>query len=501
MVGRSVMRVRQLSVLFGVALLVSGCGDGTPEQTLSWHACADELECATLEVPNDHLHSDGSVQHIAVARTRASDPGARFGVLLYNMGGPGVASTDSLGGLRAMLSQWAPEIVSHFDIVAFDPRGIGRSTPALHYLSDDTIEALRALDPTLVRDADRGVHDAVADWVLQSAANSLEPRFASHVDTESVARDMDLLRIALGEPTVSYFGGSYGTLLGALYMTLFPAHVRAFVLDSPVMPAVDRLELMRGQAEGYEAAYTAFFDWCDATDTCPLHGRAVSEALPALDTMIVAANALPIAYEGRVVTGTDILLALGTGFEGKNAWPYLAEEVEKLLAGDVSGVLPFADAYYGRTADGTYGDDIVDAYTAISALDAPYSPGFDRPAFDAYVDDQVTPAGPHFGPAIAEGERVSVGWPFAKARPLPAVAAEAAPPALVLAGLNDPVTALRWAYELRDALGNGSSLTTREDWVHGQFFSNSCVRDRVVGFLVDPATPLDDASCPFEPAE
>jgi len=246
-----------------VSLVLSGCGSDAsapPPAELAWHSCGSDLECGTLVVPNDYEHSDGLTQRIAVSRARASKPGERLGVLLFNLGGPGEASVDRLDGFRGFLEHWAPELVARFDLVAFDPRGIGKSTPTLHFLADDTLDAMRALDPTPDDDAARAAEDAVDDDALASASSALDARYASHVDTESVARDVDRLRAALGEESIDYFGGSYGGILGALYATLFPTRVRAFVLDSPVMPAVDRLRILRAQAQAYEEGYAAFRD-------------------------------------------------------------------------------------------------------------------------------------------------------------------------------------------------------------------------------------------------
>lgn len=486
-----------------LAVALAGCGGprAAAERTVVWSACSDGLECATLAVPNDYTADDGLTQHIAVARARATDESARIGVLFFNPGGPGAASVDTLAGLRATLADLAPELVAKFDLVAFDPRGIGASTPRLHYLKDTTLDALRSLDPAS-DDADaRAERDAVADDVLASARR-LDPRFGTHVDTESVARDMDGLRAALGEHAVSFLGGSYGTRLGALYATLFPERVRAFVLDSPVPPSVDRLELVRAQAEGYEAAFSAFWAWCDSTESCALRTRDPSEVPRDGAGWAEAARAAFASDTGRTSSGADTLVAIGVELiAGTRAWPGLARQLDGLLAGDGSTLLAVADAYYGRAADGVYADHIVDAYTAISALDSPFPPGFDRAAFDSYVEEQVIPVGPTFGLAIADAERVSIGWPFERAKPLPAIDGRTAPPLLVLAGIHDPATPAVWAQDLRDALANGSLLVTNDDYAHGQFFANGCVRDQALKFLLDPTVPLGVSECSAAPVE
>ena len=486
---------RVVGLVLAVCAATSACGGEEPDSGLDWEPCLDEFECASLEVPNDHTQSDGLKRHVAVARARAGDPARRIGVLLYNLGGPGVEGVHTLSDFQSQLSSSTPELTARFDLVAFDVRGVGESSPRLSFLADETLERIRALDRTPDDEAERAEQDAVADEVLASAAE-LDARFASRVDTESVARDLDLLRDALGEDTLNYFGGSYGTVLGATYMTLFPGRVRSFVLDSAVMPVVERREIVRAQAEGFEQAFGDFVAWCESTETCALQARG-SAVVETIDSLLESADQTPITVGERVLSGSDLLVALGVLLNGgARAWPFMAEAIDEVLGGDASTMLASADRYFGRTSDGTYGDDIVDANLAISALDAP--PGLDRAEFDAFVEEEVLSPGPHFGAAIAAEVRLTVGWPFEMARPLPAIDASRAPPALVLAGLRDPATPARWGFELRDALANGSAVVTHDDSTHGQFQTSSCVRDLGVAFLLDPAALPSDASCPTE---
>jgi pimeloyl-ACP methyl ester carboxylesterase len=283
-------------------------------------------------------------------------------------------------------------------------------------------------------------------------------------------------------------------------MTLFPERVRAFVLDSAVIPVVDRREIVRAQTEGFERALGDFVAWCESTETCALQARADSMVLETIDSLLESADQTPITAGERVLSASDLLVALAAPLSGgARAWPYMAEAIDAVLGGDGSWMLDSADRYYGRTADGTYGDDIVDANFAIGALDAPI--GLSRAEYDAFVEEEVQSLGPHFGAAIAGEVRLTVGWPFDLVRPLPAIDASRAPPALVLAGLRDPTTPARWGYELRDALANGSTVVTHDDSTHGQFLTSQCVRDLGVAFLMDPAPPPSDASCPAESSD
>jgi len=488
--------------LSGLLLATVGCSAESQSGSgpLLWQSCLDGLECATLEVPSDYAAKGAGSQHIAVARGRASEPRRRLGALLLNFGGPGAETVGGLSGFRAFLDGLAPELVAQFDLVGFDPRGIGRSRPALTFLDAATIEAFRALDPTPDDDDERAAHDAVADE-MRAGAERLDATFMRHVDTESVARDMDRLRAALGEPVINYFGGSYGTLLGAVYATLFPERVRAFVLDSAVMPAFDRQELLQGQAAAYEQAFQGFLTRCADSRDCALSALGDAAAIEAaVRAFVEAADEEPLRVDTRLVHGSDLSIALGMMLE-VGAGSGSDELLAGLLAGDVQPFLSGADAWYGRGDDGSYDDDIVDANLAIGALDAPYPEGFHRAEFDAFVEREVVPRSPLFGPMLAEVERTFVDWPFLRPGPLPKIHAPSARPLLVLAGSGDPATPARWSAALRDALANGSALVTHDDAVHGQLFRSQCVRDLAVPFLLDPSEIPADTTCDRDPEE
>jgi pimeloyl-ACP methyl ester carboxylesterase len=484
------------SVLVLPALACSGeSGAEGRASGLTWHDCLDGAECATLAVPNDHVDPAGAKQEMAVARAAASERNGRIGSLLFNFGGPGVPSVEAVPALARWFSQNAPEVRARFDLVGFDPRGIGESTPKIDCVADVAMDRIRALPPTF-SEADRGLYDLLGDEILDGCG-SFDGAFMSHIDTESVARDIELLREALGESAVSYFGGSYGTLLGATYATLFPERVRAFLLDSPVTPSWNRQEILVGQAGGYEAALAAFFDWCAGEGSCVFGPAAdAAEVALAFDDLMARAMISPLLAEARALTAFDLQLAVGSALlGGSDSWPALAEMLAGADGGDASLLLEMADDFYERNADGSYGP-IVDAYMAIAALDAPFPEALDREAYDAFVQNEVFRAGPRLGPGFAVGERLTVGWPFRRETPSPEIHAPTAPPMLLLAGRNDPATPLRWGEALRSALDNGSHLVTVDGFSHGQLFVSVCAQDLAERFLVDPSAVDEDSECP-----
>jgi len=238
----------------------------------SWQACGGKLQCAELTVPVDYSQPDGEQVEIAVARLRASSPDQRLGSLVFNFGGPGDAGTETLGGYA---SQIPASIRARYDLVSFDPRGTGRSRP-VECIDDTTADRLNAVDPTPDSDADLrsmydGTHDPV-DVVARCVARN--GAWLAQLGSRNVARDLDRLRTALGEKTLSFVGYSYGTVIGSVYAQMFPDRVGRMVLDSPVDLSADPLEELRGNSQGFEQALEDFLADCAKNPDCSFHSDA-----------------------------------------------------------------------------------------------------------------------------------------------------------------------------------------------------------------------------------
>ena len=224
--------------------------------SLAWQVDGP-FETSTLAVPLDYATPDGPTVELALIRRPAGDPAKRIGALLVNPGGPGGSGVDMVRNDGTALPE---AILDAFDIVGFDPRGIGQSEP-LDCPAPATITRLEGLDPS--PDSKAEVDENLAVWTsIADACQKAESRLLPFESTETVARDMDRIRAALGEDRISYFGFSYGTYLGARYATLFPDRLRAVVLDGPVDPTLDRLAFNERQARGFEAALDGFLADC-----------------------------------------------------------------------------------------------------------------------------------------------------------------------------------------------------------------------------------------------
>ena len=243
------------------------------DQRLEWAACGDD-ECATLTVPLDYDDPGGATIGIHVDRRPADEQDDKVGSLLVNPGGPGepgsVVAANASGYFR-------PALLRYFDIVGFDPRGTGRSAP-VDCLSDSELDAYVAGEPEPSTPEEARAAVRLTRGLGRGCA-ALSGALASHVSTVEAARDIDVLRAALGERVTSYFGFSYGTELGATYAELFPGRVGRFVLDGAVDPAADPREDALVQAEGFETALRAYVANClDVTDSCFL-GDSVDEGM------------------------------------------------------------------------------------------------------------------------------------------------------------------------------------------------------------------------------
>ncbi len=461
---------------------------------LDWSSCGGpageliDLECATLAVPLDHDDLDGELIDIAVARAASADRDSRIGSLVFNPGGPGGSGIEFLTSAAAVVP---PAIAQRFDLVSFDPRGVGASAAIDCDVDfDDDVTLLAAGDDAgweeLVAEAEGRADTCTADSL------ALEP----YVGTNTAARDLDALRQALGDDQLSYVGFSYGTRLGATYAELFPDRVRALVLDGAVKPTDDLALLGIGQGPGFDAALESFAAACDADPDCALadtgptldvHGRLVEQ--------IAEVGSFPTDDSDRVLTPGELQLGVAAALYSTQLWPVLADALsvaETEQDGSLLQVL--ADTYLGRQPDGSY-DNSQLAGLAINCADDPRRPGVDEVRRQAEL---AAEASVYF----ADFLRASTGC-IGTADPIDPIVigpADGAAPILVIGTTGDPATPYEWAVELAELLSSGVLYTVEADG-HTAFLSVSCVDDVVTEDLVDLELPDDGSSCAAEASD
>jgi pimeloyl-ACP methyl ester carboxylesterase len=457
------------------------------EQQVTWSECRDQFVCASVTVPLDYDDPGGATIDVALLKRPASDPGARVGSLVVNPGGPGVPGTDYAA--QAGLAFRDP-LLDAFDIVGFDPRGTGGSAP-VDCLSDEELDDYVAEDPSPDDAAERR---AYLGWIERFGAGCAERSrdVAAHVTTVEAARDMDVIRAVLGESELTYFGASYGTKLGATYAELFPDRVDRFVLDGAVDLQLPARQLALQQAAGFETALRAYVQNCvDTSDSCFL-GSDVEEGLTTIQQLLadIEQEPLPTSDERELRVG-NAFYGIVTPLYVEDYWFLLSAALRSALEGDGSALLDLSDLYTSRTADG-YGDNSMEAISAINCLDDPYAlpPRQVGPAIAAFEE-----ASPTFGEVFAWGLTGCSGLQVESTVETPDVRAEGAAPIVVIGTTRDPATPYEWAESLAEQLESGVLVSRDGDGHTAYNAGNDCVDDAVHAYLLDGTVPDDGLTC------
>ncbi|MCY1140205.1 alpha/beta hydrolase [Actinoplanes sp. Pm04-4] len=510
-----------IAVLAAVLIVVAGCtvptfapngsseagpvtssGAPTTNGTADWQPCPEvpkELvgqtapgmtyDCADVSVPRDWNNpNNGETYSIAMIRIRSDKQQGRIGSLLLNPGGPGGSGVETavyytfgeaFGGLPT-------EVMNKFDIIGFDPRGVGRSDPVKCISPADQDKSFAAPpDPSTPAEFEQFValNKKIASDCGAKYGDQL-PLFS----TEQAARDMDSLRQAVGDDKLSYIGWSYGTLLGATYAQLFPKNVRALVLDGAIDPKQNFIEGSETQAKGFERAFTNFTNWCKATpDKCPIAAdarKAVTDALAAAATKPAPGS------DGRQATPGWIFVAVISSLYTESGWAKLADAIAELKQGNPKGVFALADQYAERKPDGSY-SNLFDANLAVNCADTNDAPTIDEVR---RLQGQWRTKYPLFGAALAVGMLPCAVWPGER-DPYPAGAATDAPPIVVVGTTGDPATPYENTADLASMLGVGHVLTWEGEG-HTAYPSTSCIVKAVDGYLIDLKVPQEGLRCP-----
>lgn len=456
---------------------------GEPEAApaLAWTPCDGGFQCATLDVPLDYANPAGPTISLGLVRRPAPDPATRIGVLFMNPGGPGGSAIDLVehNGVSA-------SVRARFDLIGFDPRGVGRSAPISCHSG---MTAYFAADPSPDNEAEWAAMERVAASFAGECA-AKHGALLPHLGTRNAARDMDRVRAALGEETISYLGYSYGTTLGAVYADMFPNRLRAMVLDGAYdFFSVSGDEQLRRQSIGFEGALAAFLANCGPS--CPFARN--GSARGGLDALLASVEAAPITVPtaDRPLGPGEANLGVSFGLYSRSYWPMLTAAITNALAGNGALLLYMADAYLQREPDGSYPGSN-DVYIAVSCVDYawPSSPaGFRAPAAIARA------SAPVFGaPNLLQSALPCATW-SARSDPLTPPRAEGAPPIIVIATTNDPATPYVEGVAHANQLATGVLLTHVGEGhtIYGQ--GDACVDSVVNAYLLTLAAPVDGARC------
>jgi pimeloyl-ACP methyl ester carboxylesterase len=502
---------RSLLLLVAVALVVAAvvplttrhgrelvpnvaAGRQPPKSTgLQWRSCGDGYQCSKLTVPVDYRSPAGETVDLAVARLPARDPKHRIGSLVVNYGGPGDPGTRTL---KLAGTSVPAAIRDRFDLVSFDPRGTGASKP-IDCVDDATADRLFAEDPTPNSAADlprfyAGTNSSVD---LVKACVDRLGAWLAEVGTRNVARDMERLRIALGDAKLTYLGYSYGTVLGAVYAQMYPQRVRAMVLDSAVDLSSTPQQEELGNAQGFEKALDAFLADCASHSSCAFHsGGDPQGALMRLRTRFEGGLQVPTADGRQAGVGAFYLALIAALYDKQEGWPTLARALHNAEQGDGTFLQLLADSYTGRAANGRY-DNVQEAIGPIRCADRRDA----RVSFDEYRQtfEQYSAQFPFFGPLLASSP---IGCdprlpPVAPGEDVGDVRVAGTPPILIVGTKNDPATPYEGALDLNQRIA-GSRLLTFDSTEHGSYAKGiPCIDNAVDRYLLTGKLPAKGKRC------
>jgi pimeloyl-ACP methyl ester carboxylesterase len=444
------------------------------------------FSCGRTDVPISYSEPDGATLPLFLVRATLAGQTGKIGSLVVNPGGPGVSGADAAISLALTLPE---DVLKRFDLVGFDPRGVGLSTP-VKCIPDDLKEQSIAADPrpTTTQQLDDifALETKIADGCAKQYGDAL-----GTFNTVDTAKDMDRLRQSLGDEKLTYLGYSYGTTLGSTYAELFPKNVRAMVLDGVVDPNIDVQADAEAGAKGLESGFDAFASNCTKLIAgCPI-GKGPRQFVV---NLMAQADKSPIRTsargDNRTATAGVVLTAVQAGLYDSETWPQLAQALAAARKGDSKGLFSLADSYAGRLEDGTYSNRL-DANLAINCADTT----------ETFKEEQVRTLAtewnakyPLFGAGAAASLYTCTVW-HAHRTPLPTRDASGSAPILLVGNSGDPVTPLAGAQDMEKDL-TSSSLLVWQGQGHTSYPKTPCVTTNVDSYLIDLKVPLDGLTCP-----
>lgn len=460
-------------------------------QELDWVRCGAG-ECAELSVPLSYAEPDGETIEISLLKMPATSARNRIGSLVVNPGGPGGSGVDYAAAADFIVG---PDVRRRYDVVGFDPRGVGRSAP-IDCVSDAELDEFLGTDPTPDDVAEEEQFAGVTAQFAQACAANAGP-LLGHVSTVDAAKDMDILRAALGEDKLTYLGKSYGTYLGTVYAEQFTDRVGRFVLDGAVPPDLTSQELGIGQAEGFDRATRAWAEDCLSEGNCPL-GGSVEEVFQGMSDLMERFDAEPVPVRGdsRIDEMGEGWASLGVAVAmyDQGMWSMLTDALRDIVdRDDATALMQLANRYADRTSSGAYTGNIMEAIYAVNCLDREESADLDD--FRA-AQEEAERRAPLWGTFISWSSLPCGFWEFdVVGGGSRTIAAAGSDPIVVIGTTRDPATPYEWSEQLAEQLEAGVLVSFDGDGHTAYMRSNSCVDTAIDAFYLNGTVPEDGLRC------
>ena len=482
-------------------------------QDLTWTDCTDDatgtaFQCATVTVPLDYDNPQGQTITVALKKLPSTSSSPRGSVFL-NPGGPGGSGISVIESQAELYKSGdLSEVLANYDVIGFDPRGVGQSTPITCWTPEDVQAILAGQAEVPFSPLTPG---SAADIVTQGSREAAAceehtevPEILDHADTRSVARDMDVMRALVGDKDLNYLGYSYGTYLGAVYTELFPDNIGRVVLDSAMDPTMARQDPMEGDAAAGEQSLRTYIESQQGQAGFPLSGT-TDAAVAQLATFLDGLDADPLTVSG---SGTPLNRAKAVDAISKlvttspDKWPLLTEGLTQAMnAHDGSALKANADAVSGNSAPPTTEKQVVEqlqglkVFSANRCLDFPDAgneSSWDA-ALASYHHDY-----PVFHSLLPQYDAFCHGWGHTSRTEAVDVDTKATNPVFVVGILHDPQTPYPWSKALVSKIRN-SHLLSVDMYGHGATGRNACTSAKVSDFLVNGTLPSDGEICPADP--
>lgn len=502
---------RKIGVLVtAMVLLLAGCSavvDGRavisaprPGSPIEWKPCQggapDDAaippggECGLLSVPVDYAKPDGDVARLAMIRFRAT--GQKIGSLIVNPGGPGESGVEAA---VSMLSALPPQIRESFDFVGFDPRGVANSTPPVWCNSDKDNDDARADVDGLEYTPEGIAHiEDMNKKFVQRCVDKMGEEFLANVGTANVVKDLEAIRVALGDEKLTYLGYSYGTRIGALYAENYPDKVRAMILDGAVDPNADPVEANVRQAAAFQKAFDDYVADCVTKPDCPL-GTDPAKANDEYHALVDPLVQKPASTrDKRGLSYPDSAVGTILALYSPQWWSTLTQALTELKEQDRGDtMLAMADLYMKRDKEGHYSNS-TDVRSAVNCMD---KPAVTDKAKLVEQDKRTRDAAPFLNYGEFTGDAplpTCAFWPVPPTTTPHEISVKGLPPVLVVSTTDDPATPYQAGVELAKQLG-GTVLTFEGTQHTIVFQGDQCIDEKAATYLMDVTVPPPDTRC------